>query len=250
MAARHGRSPAGRPRSGDDPGGDLTPGRRLCGRARLRRPARHPVPDQPLRRGRLPRRGGGHDHRIGHGAPSQRADPAVRRVPGLRSEPDRAADPSAVGVLAGRRRGHPRQHARLTHRVRHRGLGRPPAARALRALPAHPDRGDRPGRRLLRPPRPVHGLRRPPPAGGADVHQLPGRRHAHAARAVPRLFAAGAVLWSMVLVFAGQQLGVHWEDIRHALQPFDLLLAVLAVLAVVLFVWWRLGRPGWRRPAA
>ena len=60
----------------------------------------------------------------------------------------------------------------------------------------------------------------------------------------------GAVLWSTVLVFAGLQLGVHWEDIRHALQPFDLLLAVLAVLAVVLFVWWRLGRPGWRRPAA
>jgi len=60
----------------------------------------------------------------------------------------------------------------------------------------------------------------------------------------------GAVLWSTVLVFAGLQLGVHWEDIRHALQPFDLVLGVLAVLAVVLFVWWRLGRPGWRRPAA
>jgi membrane protein DedA with SNARE-associated domain len=60
----------------------------------------------------------------------------------------------------------------------------------------------------------------------------------------------GAVLWSAVLVFAGLQLGVHWQDIRHALQPFDLLLAVLAVLAVVLFVWWRLGRPGRRRPTA
>ena len=60
----------------------------------------------------------------------------------------------------------------------------------------------------------------------------------------------GALLWSALLVFAGLQLGVHWEDLRHALQPFDLLLAVLAVLAVILFVWWRLGRPGRRRPAA
>jgi membrane protein DedA with SNARE-associated domain len=60
----------------------------------------------------------------------------------------------------------------------------------------------------------------------------------------------GALLWSALLVFAGLQLGVHWEDLRHALQPVDLLLAVLAVLAAILFVWWRLGRPGRRRPAA
>ncbi|HTS14400.1 MAG TPA: DedA family protein [Candidatus Sulfotelmatobacter sp.] len=60
----------------------------------------------------------------------------------------------------------------------------------------------------------------------------------------------GAVLWSVVLVFAGVQLGAHWEDLRHALQPFDLLLAVLFVVAAAVFVWWRLGRPGWRRPAA
>src|SRR4051795_2645946 len=33
---------------------------------------------------------------------------------------------------------------------------------------------------------------------------------------------AGAFLWSMALVFAGTQLGAHWTDIRHALQPFDL----------------------------
>jgi membrane protein DedA with SNARE-associated domain len=58
---------------------------------------------------------------------------------------------------------------------------------------------------------------------------------------------AGAFLWSTALVFAGTQLGAHWEDIRKALQPFDLAMVVLVVLAVVAFVWVRLGRPGWRR---
>ena len=61
---------------------------------------------------------------------------------------------------------------------------------------------------------------------------------------------AGAFLWSIALVFAGTQLGAHWEDIRRALQPFDLLIVVVSVALAVLFVWWRLGRPGWRRPPA
>jgi membrane protein DedA with SNARE-associated domain len=55
---------------------------------------------------------------------------------------------------------------------------------------------------------------------------------------------AGAFLWSALLVYAGTVLGANWEDIRHALQPFDLLIAVAVVGAVVLFVWWRLGTPG------
>ena len=58
---------------------------------------------------------------------------------------------------------------------------------------------------------------------------------------------AGAFLWSALLVYAGTVLGANWEDIRHALQPFDLLIAVAVVAAVVLFVWWRLGTPGLRR---
>lgn len=58
---------------------------------------------------------------------------------------------------------------------------------------------------------------------------------------------AGALPWSIALVFAGTQLGAHWLDIRHALQPFDLLIAVAVVALVVLFVWWRLGMPGRRR---
>jgi membrane protein DedA with SNARE-associated domain len=60
---------------------------------------------------------------------------------------------------------------------------------------------------------------------------------------------AGALPWSMALVFAGLQLGARWTDIRHALQPFDLLIAVVVVAAIVLFIWWRLGMPGRRRPA-
>jgi len=61
---------------------------------------------------------------------------------------------------------------------------------------------------------------------------------------------AGAFLWSILLVFAGTVLGKNWVDIRHALQPFDLLIAVGVVAAIVLFIWWRLGRPGWRRSAS
>src|SRR5919204_616837 len=43
---------------------------------------------------------------------------------------------------------------------------------------------------------------------------------------------AGALPWSMLLVFAGQQLGSRWLDIRHALQPFDLAIAVAIVAPV------------------
>lgn len=60
---------------------------------------------------------------------------------------------------------------------------------------------------------------------------------------------AGAFLWSTALVWAGVQLGARWTDIRHALQPFDLLIAVLVVALIVLFIWWRLGMPGRPRRA-
>jgi membrane protein DedA with SNARE-associated domain len=59
---------------------------------------------------------------------------------------------------------------------------------------------------------------------------------------------AGALLWSAALVYAGVQLGAHWTDIRRALQPFDTLIALGVVVLVALFIWFRLGRPGWRRP--
>jgi membrane protein DedA with SNARE-associated domain len=58
---------------------------------------------------------------------------------------------------------------------------------------------------------------------------------------------AGAFLWSMLLVYAGVVLGENWTEIRHALQPFDLAIAVAVVVVVILFIWWRLGMPGLRR---
>jgi membrane protein DedA with SNARE-associated domain len=58
---------------------------------------------------------------------------------------------------------------------------------------------------------------------------------------------AGAFLWSMLLVFAGVQLGANWVEIRHALQPFDMAIALAGVAAIALVIWWRLGMPGRRR---
>jgi membrane protein DedA with SNARE-associated domain len=55
---------------------------------------------------------------------------------------------------------------------------------------------------------------------------------------------AGALLWSILLVWVGQQLGANWVEIREMLQPFDTLMIVLVVLAGVMFLWWRFGMPG------
>ncbi|HJP87434.1 MAG TPA: DedA family protein [Candidatus Limnocylindrales bacterium] len=57
----------------------------------------------------------------------------------------------------------------------------------------------------------------------------------------------GALPWSILLVWAGEQLGANWVDIRHTLQPYDALIAVVVVALIVLFIWWRLGMPGRRR---
>jgi membrane protein DedA with SNARE-associated domain len=60
----------------------------------------------------------------------------------------------------------------------------------------------------------------------------------------------GAIPWSILLVFGGQQLGANWVEIRHALQPFDLAIAAGVVALVAFFVWWRLGMPGRPRRSA
>ena len=60
----------------------------------------------------------------------------------------------------------------------------------------------------------------------------------------------GALVWSTILVWIGEQLGASWLEIRQRLQPLDTLILVVGVAAVVLFLWWRLGMPGRRRPTA
>jgi hypothetical protein len=39
------------------------------------------------------------------------------------------------------------------------------------------------------------------------------------------------------------QLGERWEDIRHALQPFDLVIGLVVVAGLAFLLWLRLGRP-------
>ena len=59
----------------------------------------------------------------------------------------------------------------------------------------------------------------------------------------------GALPWSILLAWAGVQLGANWVQIRHMLQPFDLSIAVLVVVGALTLLWLRLGRPGMRRTA-
>ena len=63
---------------------------------------------------------------------------------------------------------------------------------------------------------------------------------------------AGALPWSIALAYAGVVLGANWTQIREALRPFDMLIAVLVVLVALGLLWWRLGTPGRpkRAPAA
>ncbi|MCU0505113.1 MAG: hypothetical protein MUE82_04940, partial [Chloroflexi bacterium] len=47
--------------------------------------------------------------------------------------------------------------------------------------------------------------------------------------------------------WAGVQLGDNWEQIRHALEPFDLVIAIGVVGMLVVLLLWRLGWPGFGR---
>ena len=61
---------------------------------------------------------------------------------------------------------------------------------------------------------------------------------------------AGALPWSIALVYAGMQLGANWVEIREILRPFDLAIFVGVIAVFLLLVWWRLGTPGLRRKVA
>ena len=54
----------------------------------------------------------------------------------------------------------------------------------------------------------------------------------------------GAIPWTIALVYAGTVLGANWTRIRDDLKPFDTLIILACVAAVVLFVVWRLLRSG------
>jgi membrane protein DedA with SNARE-associated domain len=54
----------------------------------------------------------------------------------------------------------------------------------------------------------------------------------------------GAIPWTIALVYAGTVLGSNWIRIRDDLKPFDNLILVACVAAVVLFVVWRLSHRG------
>ena len=60
---------------------------------------------------------------------------------------------------------------------------------------------------------------------------------------------AGALLWSIALVYAGMQLGANWVEIREILRPFDLAILIAVIVVFGLLLWWRLGTPGLRRKA-
>jgi membrane protein DedA with SNARE-associated domain len=55
---------------------------------------------------------------------------------------------------------------------------------------------------------------------------------------------AGALPWSIALVWAGTLLGSNYVRIREMLKPFDLAILVLVILLAVGLLWWRLGMPG------
>lgn len=55
---------------------------------------------------------------------------------------------------------------------------------------------------------------------------------------------AGALPWSIALVWAGVLLGDNWVEIRELLKPFDLAIAVGVIVLFAALLWWRLGMPG------
>jgi membrane protein DedA with SNARE-associated domain len=60
----------------------------------------------------------------------------------------------------------------------------------------------------------------------------------------------GAIPWTIALVYAGTVLGANWIDIRKTLSPYDTLIVISCVLAVIAFVVWQITHPGTQRDAS
>jgi membrane protein DedA with SNARE-associated domain len=59
--------------------------------------------------------------------------------------------------------------------------------------------------------------------------------------------ALGSLPFTIALVAAGYALGDNWETVGSVLKQFEYLALGGVAIAVVVFVWWQLGHPGWRR---
>ena len=51
---------------------------------------------------------------------------------------------------------------------------------------------------------------------------------------------AGSYLWSLGLAYGGYHLGENWESLRAAMRPFDIPIAVVALLAIAWFLYRRI----------
>jgi membrane protein DedA with SNARE-associated domain len=61
--------------------------------------------------------------------------------------------------------------------------------------------------------------------------------------------ALGSGIWTSGLVLAGYALGENWEAIIGILRRWEDVMLVALAAGVVVFVWWQLGHPGYRRAA-
>ena len=188
----------------------------------------------------------GDGHRIGDGPAALRADPAVRRLPRVRPEPDRAADRAALELLDRGRSWRPsatRSGRSSPTRSGRTGAGRSSSATAStcssdRTRSSWPTRSS-PGTA----PRPCSsaGCCRSCGPSSASRPASPG------CRSSPFIIfsTAGAFIWSCLLVYAGTVLGRELgADPAHASSRSTWPSRSSVVLAVVLFIWWRLGTPG------
>ena len=61
--------------------------------------------------------------------------------------------------------------------------------------------------------------------------------------------ALGSLPWTLLLVFAGQQLGSNWEAIGTVLKQFEYAVLGLLVAIAIAWIWFRIIRPRRQRPA-